>query len=160
MLLRFGTIMPQAAAATIAAADALRFVRDSSGDLTVAALDAVQTGLARAKAATYAALAEGARNPVLAAGFMATIDGPESLAVYQANAVAIEARAAAWNAMLQTQLRALPPATLISLAVTSSNGIESKRIETVRFLTSAQASGIRTSSELADLIAAFEAAGA
>ncbi|WP_424986552.1 hypothetical protein [Microbulbifer sp. S227A] len=135
-------------------------MRDTSGDLPMAALHAVQNGLASAKAATYAALAEGGKNPALAAQFMATIDGPESLETYQDNAATIETAAAAWNTMLQTQLRALPAARLISLPVRSDNGIDSRHIATIGTLTAAEASGIRTSTELANLVAAFEAAGA
>jgi len=152
--------MPAAATATLAAATALRHVRDTSGDLTFRALDTLQEALFRAKVTTYAALVEGGKAPVAAQEFMAGIGGPATLAAYQTAAMNIEMKAAGWNSALSAALAGLTGPELISMITRNVNGVEAKYIERATFIPAAKADPLRASPELDALISAFEAVGA
>lgn len=159
-LSRFPSVMPEAVTASIAVADALRFVRDTSGDLTFRALDDVQEGLARAKQTTAAALTEGHKQPGAAEAFMASLGGPATLAAYGAAAVDIEAKAAAWNIALAGLLSSLTADELIGLELQGVDPLSYKLIRYKHFIPAAKADLFRLNQALSDLIAAFEAVGA
>lgn len=159
-LSRFSSVMPAAVEAVLSVTQALRYVRDTSGDLTLRSLDDVQNGLQVAKATTFAALSEGAIAPAAAEAFMAGLGGPATLAAYQAAAMDIEGKASAWNGLLAGVLTGLSGPDLIALVTRDVGGIETRHIEYVAFIPAATAGQLRTSQELAELIAAFEAVGA
>lgn len=159
-LSKFPTVMPEAVTASIAVADALRYVRDTSGDLTFAALHNVQEGLARAKMTTAAALTEGQKQPVAAESFMAGLGGPTTLATFYAASVDIEAKAAAWNVALAGLLSSMTADELIGLELHGVDPLSYKLIRHRAFVPAARADPFRSNQALADLIAAFEAVGA
>mgnify|MGYP000454050762 CR=1 FL=1 len=159
-LSKFPTVMPEAVAASIAVADALRYVRDSSGDLTFAALHAVQEGLAGAKLTTAAALTEGQKQPAAAESFMAGLGGPTTLAAFYAASVDLEAKAAAWNVALAGLLSSLSADELIGLELHGVDPLSYKLIRHKAFIPAAKADPFRANQALAELIAAFEAVGA
>lgn len=159
-LSQFPTAMPAAVAAVIHVATVLRYIRDTSGDLTFNALNDVQNALRISKATTYAALQEGAKSPAASESFMASIGGPETLADFQAAAFDLEAKASAWNSLVAATLSTLPVDKVIGMVTVSTNGIETRHIEYKTFIPADLAAPIRTSQQLADLISAFEAVGA
>lgn len=159
-LSRFPSVMQTAVEAILQTADALRFVRDTQGDLPWVYLDAVQNGLRASKVGTYAVLAEAAKQPQSAEAYMASLGGPETLAEFQAKAVQVEIAAAAWNAFLAGFIETLPHSALIAIVVQSYDDIRTKHIEHPGYIPAAEAVAVRTSSTLTDLIAAFEAVGA
>lgn len=159
-LSQFPTTMPAAVAAVLAVADALRHIRDASGDLTMHAINAAQDGLRQAKATTMGALSEGAKAPDAAEAFMAGLGGPATLAEYHAAAQDIEVKAAAWNARVAACLRSLPVESVIGMVVLDRDGIVTRHIEHKSFIPAEHADPLRQSAELAALIGAFEAVGA
>ena len=159
-LSQFPTAMPAAVTATLAAAIALRHIRDTKGDLTFRALDTVQDALFRSKVTTYSALVEGAKAPAAAEAFMAGVGGPASLADYQAAVVNIETKASAWNGTLSAALAELTGPELIDLVSRDVDGVKTRHIEMASFISAAKAGPLRASSELAALITAFEDVGA
>lgn len=159
-LSQFPSVMPAAVSAVLRAASALRYVRDTSGDLPFRSLNDVQDALREAKTTTFAALSEGAKAPIAAEAFMAGLGGPSSLADYQASAMNIEAKASAWNALMASTIHSLPVDAVIGMVTLAMDGIETKHIEYRSFIPATYAEPIRSSQQLADLIAAFEAVGA
>lgn len=159
-LSQFPTAMPAAVTAVLSVAAALRHIRDASGDLTLHAINAAQDGLRHAKATTLGALSEGAKAPEAAEAFMAGLGGPATLAEYNAAAVEIEAKAAAWNARVAACLASLPVDAVIGMVVVDRDGIITRHIEHKSFIPADYADPLRHSDELAALIAAFEAVGA
>ena len=160
MLSQFPTAMPAAVTAVLRAAAALRYLRDTAGDMTFRSLDEAQDGLREAKATTFVALAEGGKAPAAAEAFMAGLGGPATLADYTAAAADIEAKAAAWNALLASTLAGLPVEAVIGLVTITTGGIDTKHIERRHFIPAELAAPLRASAELAALITAFEAVGA
>lgn len=156
-LSRFPKVMADNVDAVLRAADAIRHVASSTGDLTFRNLDAVQSGLELAKLTFIEALTEGQKAPVAAQQFMASVNGPVSLAEYQAKAGAIEVAAAAWNAKLAATLASLPNADLIALVTRPDS--QTKHIERAAFIHAAVADPLRQSQELLDLLSAFESVG-
>lgn len=159
-LSRFPSVMPRAAEAVLSAAAALRYVRDSGGDLPWHALHRVQDGLAQAKAACLEALAEGQKQPASADAFMAAMGGPATLTDFAARMAEVEAAASAWNGTLSALLADLSAAEVVALIRRGEGMAATRHIEFVPYLTGARADALRQSQALAALIAAFEAVGA
>jgi hypothetical protein len=159
-LSRFATVMPRAVEAVLSTAEALRHIRNTQGDLPWWAIDRVQDGLAQSKEACLAALAEGQRQPVNSEEFMRSLGGPATLADFQAKIMACETAAAAWNTRLAALLADLSGPELIALIRRGEGMMATSHVERVPFLSAGRADGLRSSDELASLIAAFEAVGA
>ena len=160
VLSKFSSVMPLAVEASIDCANALRHVRDTSGDLTFRALHNVQSGLAKAKTTTSEALTEGAKQPAYAESFMLSLGGPATLSDYYLAAQDTEVKAAAWNAELTELLTSLTAAELIGLQVSGTAPLQYKMIEHSSFIPAAKADPFRSNQALADLITSFEAVGA
>jgi hypothetical protein len=160
VLSKFSSVMPLAVVASIDCANALRYVRDTSGDLTFRALNNVQDGLATAKITTGEALTEGTKQPAHAESFMASLGGPATLAEYYAAAQDTEIKASAWNVELAALLSSLTADELIGLEPAGVAPLDYKLIEHRSFIPAAKADPFRSNQALADLIASFEAVGA
>ncbi|RAP39424.1 hypothetical protein BYZ73_20640 [Rhodovulum viride] len=159
-LSQFPTVMPQAVSAILGAATALRYLRETSGDLTWYSVEAVQTALRSAKASTLAAIAEAQKAPAAAEAFMAGIGGPTALPDLIALADEIEAAASAWNDALTAWVSGLPASDLIRVVTIATDGILTRHIERPAFVPAARAAALRARPELAALIGAFDAVGA
>lgn len=159
-LSRFSSVMTRAVEAVLATAAALRYVRDTQGDLPWWALDRVQDGLAEAKVSCIEALVEGQRQPASSETFMASLGGPATLGDFQSKIAACEAAAAAWNASLGQLLASLTATEVIALVRRGQGNMGTSHIERVSYLAQDRADTLRQSAQLAALIAAFEAVGA
>lgn len=159
-LSKFPAIMPLAASACIEAANALRFIRDNSGDLTFQNISRMHAALAEAKLTTLQALQEGAKQPVASETFMQNLGGPQTLVDFQGAAVNIESQVALMNARLQTVLDSLTSDELIGIETRGVAPTDYREVAFKSFIPAAKADSFRTSTELADLISAFEAVGA
>lgn len=159
-LSQFPSVMPSAVTAVLRAATALRYIRDTSGDLPFHRLNEAQDALRDAKVTTFAALSEGAKAPATSEAFMAGLGGPASLEDYQSAAMVIEAKASAWNALIDSTLASLPVRSVIGMVSVSLDGIVTKHVEHKSFIPADYAANLRSSQQLTDLIEAFEAVGA
>lgn len=159
-LSQFPITMPAAVSAVLRVSAALRYLRDTSGDLTFHSLNEVQDGLREAKSTTFAALAEGGKSPEAAELFMAGLGGPATLAEYYTAAADIESKAAGWNGKVNAILLTLPVECVIGMVPVTQNGITTKHIEYKSFIPAQYSDELRSSPELAALIAAFEGVGA
>ncbi|MBL3569931.1 hypothetical protein BV509_01100 [Rhodovulum sulfidophilum] len=159
-LSRFPAVMPRAAEAVIAAADALRYIRDTSGDLRLREIDGAIEALRTAKLACLAALAEGQKQPAAAEAFMASLGGPETLADFGAALVQIDAAATAWNDSWAAWLGTLAVSDLIQPATMIREGVDTRYIARIEAVSDATAAPLRQAQALDDLIAALEATGA
>lgn len=160
MLSRFPNVMQSAVEAVLQTADALRHVKNSSGDLTWYALESIQNGLRQSKVTTYATFEEAAKQPANAEAYMAAMGGPQTLADYQEKAMKIEIAAAAWNSYLSRWLEGIPHEMLIGMITINANGISTRHIERPAFIGEVYAQQLRASPELGALVSAFEAVGA
>jgi hypothetical protein len=156
-LSRFAIALPRAADAFQNAADALRYIRDTQGDLPWQFLESAQTKLAVARVTGADALAEANRQPVGAEAFLASIGGPAALAEFSTLLTTIGTRMNQWNSGVTSLIALLNGPELIAL-VRRADG--ATYFERVGFLTAARADVLRGSNQLANLIAAFEAVGA
>lgn len=159
-LSRFPKAFDDAADAVLQLADAARYVRDTSGDLRFEAIDRIQMNLRKANVAAGAAMVEAAKAPADAETFMQSMGGPQTLAAFQATAVDLEAKAAAWNATLSAWLNGLSASNFAQLGIRDQNGVQTKHIMAVNMCDEAAAAPLRTSQELADLITVLESVGA
>lgn len=159
-LSRFPVVMDKCVRAVISVTEAMRKVRDGSGDLPWRDLHAIQSGLEAAKRTTYEVLGEAAKAPTASESYMVSVNGPATIAAFQAQAVTLEFAAADWNVFLSAQLANLTGPELISLVLVDVNNIQTKKIAYVDFIPAAKAQTLRSSAELAALIAGFEAVGA
>lgn len=154
----FSTYMQALPAVALAVADVaaqLRLIQSSSGDLTILQIAQAQSGLERAKLAAVSLIEEGAKAPAATEAMMAEMGGPSTLAEFGAGMVAIEAAAATWNAALDDALQASPGWSLVTRPQT-----DTRHPEPAQFVPAAIAEPLRQTQALADLIAAFDAAGA
>lgn len=156
-LSRFPAMMDANVSAVLRTATALRFIRDSTGDLAFRHLDAVQSGLEQSKVTFGMAFAEAQKAPEAATAFMASIGGPASLQDYGAGAIALEAAAGDWNGRLSAALASIPAADLITTVLRAET--QTRHIEHAAFISAVIADPLRQSPELAALIAAFESLG-
>lgn len=156
-LSRFPKVMPENVDAVMAAASVIRHVRNATGDLLFRDLDRIQSGLEQAKITFAAALTEAQKAPAAAESFMASVNGPATIADYQAKASEIETVAAAWNARLAQALADLSNAELIMLVTRPDS--QTKHIERASFIPASVADPLRQSAELGALLDAFEAVG-
>lgn len=160
-LSQFPLVMPKAVAAIVAAATAMRYLRDTSGDLTWFSLEMAQDSLRPAYEASIEALAEGAKAPEAAGVFMQSIGGPATIEELQQALQGFVEATAAWNTFLSGYLLTLPQSCLISLVRRDLSGFTGTwHIERPGFIPAEHAGVLRASPELSALIGAFEAVGA
>lgn len=159
-LLQFQIIMPKAVQSVVSSAGALRDIRDGVGELHFRDLNLAQQHLHGAKINSIGALTEGQKATVAAEAFMQSLGGPATLGAFAVRMAEIEAKASAWNARLKSWLETLPSSAFVKMVVRSQDGIDAKHIGQTQVATEMQADPLRSSVELADLIAAFEAVGA
>ena len=157
-LSRFPKSMADNVDAVLGVAGVIRHVISSSGDLSFRNLDQLQSGLEVAKTTFIQALTEGQKAPAAAESFMASVNGPASLAEYQEKAIAIETAASAWNAVLSETLNRMSTTDLIALVTRPDS--QTRHIERASFIPATIADPLRKSVELAALLTAFESAGA
>lgn len=155
----FPTDMPVAAAAVLASAEKFRAIQSQGGGLLWRVLEDAQNSLRASKLACLKAMAEGQKQPAGAEAFMAQIGGPATLAEFAAALQAVEVAASAWNDFLTTFLAGLPTSDLIAVHRQDQN-LPTETRHIIRPAAIANADALRNSQELANLIAAFEAAGA
>lgn len=163
-LSKFPVLMPKAMAAVIDAGEALRYLRDTRGDLRLADLDRVQDALRTAKTACVAAYSDatGATDPVRLAAekMMADFGGPADMAAFAAGMQQIEVAAAAWNAHWAGWLNTLSAANFVAPITRTENGISTTHVARTFACDEAAAAPLRQSAELSALIDAFAAVGA
>lgn len=163
-LSQFPIAFARSAETSIRAADLLRALRDSTGDLPWNTLGAVQGALRNAKVAATEALSEANKRPATAEAYMADMGGPSTLIDFQNAMGAIETAATAYNARVQSMLNLLTVSEVMWMEVFSADGIDTQILKHNPAIPNAnpdkKADHLRVSQELADLIAAFESAGA
>ena len=159
-LSQFPAIMPRAVSAIVAAAAALRYLRDTSGDLTWLALETAQDSLRPAYEASIEALSEGAKAPEAAGAFMQSIGGPASLSDLQTALQGFVVATNAWRVYLAGYLANLPQSCLVSLVYRPLGQTGTWHIERPGFIPAEHAAALRAAPELDALIVAFEAVGA
>lgn len=157
----FPTDMSAAAAAVIQVADFLRRLRDGSGDLNWSDLVNTQRLLHRAKIASIKAITEGFKAREAAETYMRQINGPVTLEAFAAQLAVVEAAGAAWANLLRDTVNGLPGSAFLRIGAIDE-GTPSETAIPIRLenIPAEQSTAIRSSGELAGLIAAFEAAGA
>lgn len=160
MLSRFAMALPRAADAFLNAADALRFIRDSGGDLTWRALEDAQQKIAIAKATGLDAYTEAQRQPAAAQQFLADIGGPETLAEFNTLLGQLNTAMNAWHAGLTALIDLMDGTEFMTVVQRGTGAGSTFHFERVGFLAEARADVLRNSTQLANLIAAFEAVGA
>ena len=159
-LSQFPAIMPRAVSAIVAAAAALRYLRDTSGDLTWLALETAQDSLRPAYEASIEALAEGAKAPDAASAFMAALGGPATLDAFGDALQGFVVATDAWRVYLAGYLANLPQSCLVSLVYRPLGQTGTWHIERPGFIPAEHAAALRAAPELDALIVAFEAVGA
>lgn len=159
---RFDKVFSEAVEAMQAAADRLRYLRDSQGDLQRGVIfDMIPADLARAKAAAVAAIREIQLAPATAGAALTRYPGaPQTVAAFLSAVGAVEAAAQGWNADLASWLDGLAVADLVALqGVDLGSGVVGQFVW-MQGLSEAKVEPLRGSAGLAVLIGAFEAAGA
>lgn len=159
---RFDVTFSAAVEAMQTAADRLRYLRSSTGDMqSMVIMDLIPGDLARAKATAVAALDEIQLNPTAAGEALKRYPGaPQTVPTFVAAVTAVEAAAGAWNADLSAWLAGLSVSDLVAL-----QGVDLGAGKVAQFVWAQGFSGdkvapLRASAGLSTLIAAFEAAGA
>jgi hypothetical protein len=158
-LSQFPAKMNAAVPTVLAAGTTLRYLRDTSGDLTWRSLNEVQQALDAAGNACFAALVEGQKAPASATDYLVGLGGPATLQDMAIGIQAAKDAATAWNIMLTDWLATLPPSALITTVVRKT-GVASMHFENAHFIPADLALPLRNAPELAALIAAFENVGA
>lgn len=159
-LSQFPAAMGRLASAVISTAEAIREIQSSVGPVPIGLLDRLQSGLRGAKAASYETMAEYAKQPTAAGKMMADVGGPATLADFQDKIGALEVKASAWNTALSGYLSQLTGADLLALEIVDADGVSTKHIKRRNTASVAVSDAIRADPALADLLVAFEEAGA
>lgn len=159
---RFDVTFSAAVEAMQTAADRLRYLRDTQGDIQRhVIMDLIPADLARAKSTAVAALAEIQRAPEAAGLALTRYPGaPQTVPAFFAAVGAVEAAAQAWNSDLAAWLAGLSVSDLVTLQGVDMGAGKVGQFVWAQGLSEAQVAPLRASSGLAALIAAFEAAGA
>ena len=159
---RFDVTFSAAVEAMQTAADRLRYLRDTTGDLQrLVVMDLIPADLARAKATAVAALDEIQLNPVAAGAALTRYPGaPQTVPAFVAAVTTVETAAGAWNADLGAWLAGLAVSDLVALQGVDLGAGKVAQFVWAQGFTAATVAPLRTSPGLASLIAAFEAAGA
>ena len=159
---RFDAAFDAAVEAMQAAADLLRYLSSSTGDMQAAVIfQRIPDAMAQAKSTAVAALTECGKAPEAATAALGRYPGaPQSVSAFLAAVTAVEAAAQLWNADLAAWLAGLEIADLVAL-----RGVDLGAGPVARFVwsdgfTEAKIADLRASTGLAALIEAFEAAGA
>lgn len=159
---RFDTMFSAAIETQQAAADLLRYVRDSKGDLQSSViLDHIPRALAQAKAGAVGALTECAKDVDAANVALTRYPGaPQTVDAFQAAVKAVEMAAHAWNTDLGTWLAGLVVSDLLSIQAVDLGAGKVAQFVWAQGFNGAKIAPIRQSPGLAALIASLEAAGA
>lgn len=159
---RFDAKFSKAAEDMQSAADLLRYLRSSTGDMqTSVILARIPDVLAAAKASSVAALAECAKDPDAAAGALTRYPGAaQTVEALTTSALAVNAAAVEWNKALGGWLATLTVPDLLSLQGVDMGAGTVGRIVWAQGFSEDKVAPLRSSVGLAGLIAAFEAAGA
>ncbi|WP_444452049.1 hypothetical protein ACTTAI_13405 [Rhodobacter capsulatus] len=159
-LSQFPVVMPRAVSAIVAAAASLRYLRDTSGDLTWIALEMAQDSLRPAYEASIEALAEGAKAPEASEAFMSSLGGPATLDAFGDALQGFVVATDAWRVYLAGYLSGLPQSCLVGLVYRPLGQSGTWHIERPGYIPAEHAAALRGAPELAALIVAFEAVGA
>lgn len=159
-LSRFAITLPRAADAFLSAADALRFIRDSGGDLPWRTIEDAQQKIAAAKVTGLAAYQDAQIRPAAAQQFLADIGGPATLAEFNTLLGQLNTAMNAWHTGLSSLLSIMDGTEFMAVVQRGTGTGATHHFERVGFLTQARADVLRSSTQLANLIAAFEAVGA
>lgn len=165
--------VPAAMTAATHAADQLRALQGGAGDLPFSQIETVQRALGRSKVTALAAITdlstasqESTAEAAEAETFLANYGGPASIADFQSHLASIDTAAGDWAARLKAAVREVSTTAatsgiyFVDIEPRDFSGTQIKMVSYFDRMTSAIATPLRASSELAALIAAFEAAGA
>jgi hypothetical protein len=158
----FPTLFAQAATAVQAAADALRYLKASSGDLQVYNLFNVWQAMQAANGITIALMTSAAADPTAAMAALPSFGGaPATVADLQAGFQNIQAAAQAFNVAAAAWIIANLSATdLLSIQPSTVNGVSSQVMTWTDHIPAGKIDVLRADPSLAALISAFEAIGA
>ena len=159
---RFDAVFSQAVEAMQVAADRLRYLRDTQGDMQrMVIFDLIPTDLARAKSTAVAAVEEIQLAPAAAGAALTRYPGaPQSVPAFFAAVQGVETAAQAWNSDLAAWLAELSVSDLVTLQGVDMGAGRVGQFVWSQGLPEAKVTPLRASAGLALLIAAFEAAGA
>lgn len=159
---RFDQTFSACVVAVEAAADKLRYLRDSAGDIQARViLSEIPTATAQAKATTVAALAQMQLDPAIAAAKLADYPGaPQTVAAMQAAAASIETASAAFYGALGTWLDGLSVSDIVSVVSVDLGFGNVNQISYATVFPQALIDPLRQTTALNDFVTAFEAAGA
>ncbi len=158
----FPTLFAQAATAVQAAADALRYLKNTTGDLPIYNLFNVWQTMQTANGITTALMTSAALDPTSATAALPSFGGaPATVADLQAGFQSIQTAAAAFNVAAAAWITAnLTAGDLLTIQPSTVNGISSQVMTWSDHIPAAKIDPLRQAPELATLIAAFEAIGA
>ena len=159
-LSQFPAALNASVPAVIKAADSFRYLRDTTGDMTWRTINTGLETLRNARETSTLALSEANKSPVGAEAYLATLGGPQTLAAFQSGLVNINQKATAFTDSLALWVDGLPVSQIRSVGAVSYNGVSSVQVIDTPFVSAAYIGTLRTSVELQELIAAFEAIGA
>lgn len=160
-LSQYPTTVPAFAGAVADLANHLRFIRDSSGDLTYRVLFSAFDKTERAEVLYRAAVADMQISGAAADQLLSDLGGPENLATLQSLMGAVGTAKTAFSTALQTYLSNKTGSDLINVVtLTDSNGNDYQSLQYAQFIPSADAGAVRAAQQLANFITALEALGA
>lgn len=161
-IISFSALFAQASADVQAAADQVRYLSSTTGDIQIYQLLAVWESMARANVSTTEALTEAAVNVTAANAALPQFTGaPQTVADLQAGLTNIKAAAAAFKTAAEGWISVnLSAADLLLFSSWVTNGVSSDVLGFATFIPSAKIAPLREDPSLAALVAAFDAIGA
>lgn len=156
---RFPSALSSLADAVGTVASTLRGIQSASGDLEIIQLDLCAQQMRAAKVAAIRLLSEAQKARAAAVEQqMSDMGGPATLADLQQGLSQINSALTAWDDRQASAFLAMGPGW--QMVTVTRDGVSTRHLEPIRFISAAVADPLRQSSELAALIAAFEAIGA
>ena len=159
-LSQFPAALNASVPAVIKAADAFRYLRDTTGDMTWRSINTGLETLRNARETSTLALSEANKSPVGAEAYLADLGGPQTLVAFQSGLVNINQKATAFTDVLALWVDTLPVSQVRSVGTVSYGGVSSVQVIDTPFVSVVYMDTLRASTELQDLIVAFEAIGA
>ena len=159
-LSQFPAAMNAAVPAILAASESLRYIRDTTGDLTWRSINAMQSDFRTAKTACLLAIAEANKSPASAQNYLANMGGPATLVLFNDGLSNIQQASNALFQAFGVWLDGLPNAEIRSVVNVTVNGVTTPQVVDAAFVSAASAAPLRTAPQLAALIVAFEGIGA
>lgn len=158
----FPTLFAQAATAVQAAADALRYLKNTTGDLPIYNLFNVWQTMQTANGITTALMTSAALDPTSATAALPSFGGaPSTITALQTGFQNIQTAAQAFNAAAAAWITAnLTAADLLAMQPSTVGGVTSQVMNWTDHIVAAKIGPLRADPTLAALIAAFEAIGA